>query len=133
MIFGYDGTDLETDAARQETTVTMAPERIVEGRLVDVHGQPAAGVSVRVRELNIQKHPYGPGLPGDVPSWPASVTTGPDGRFRLQRTSERAVITLEIDDPRFAHRSLIFAAGEEGQARSKTMPLLPPQCWIYKQ
>jgi len=125
--FGFDGTDLKTDPARQETTVTMAPERIVEGRLVDVHGQPAAGVSVRVRELNIQEHPYGPGLPGDVPSWPAPVTTGRDGRFRLHGLSERAIITLEIDDPRFAHQSLVIAAGEEGRARPKTMPLLPPQ------
>src|SRR5262249_56595289 len=118
---------LKTDAARQEATVTMAPERIVEGRLVDVHGQPAAGVSVHVRELNIQKHGYGPGLPGDVPAWPAPVTTGPDGRFRLHGTSERAVITLEIDEPRFAHQSLVLAAGEEGRARPKRMPLLPPQ------
>ena len=125
--FGFDGIDLKTDAVREETTVTMAPERIVEGRLVNVHGQPAAGVSVRVRELNIQKHRYGPGLPGDVPSWPAPVTTGRDGRFRLHGLSERAIITLEIDDPRFAHQSLVFAAGEEGRARPKTMPLLPPQ------
>jgi beta-lactamase regulating signal transducer with metallopeptidase domain len=125
--FGFDGTDLKTDAARQEATVTLAPERIVEGRLVDVHGQPAAGVSVRVRELNIQKHRYGSGLPGEVPSWPAPVTTGPDGRFRLPGMSERAAITLEIDDPRFAHQLLVLAAGEEGRARPKTMPLLPPQ------
>src|SRR5262249_55241287 len=42
-------------------------------------------------------------------------------------TSERAIMTLEVDDPRFAHQSLVFAAGEEGRARPKTMPLLPPQ------
>jgi beta-lactamase regulating signal transducer with metallopeptidase domain len=125
--FGFDGIDLKTDAARQETTVTMAPEQIVDGRLIDVHGQPATGVSVRIRELNIQRHGYGSGLPGDVPTWPAPVTTSPDGRFRLPGTSERAVITLEIDDPRFAHQLLVFAAGEEGRARPKTVPLLPPQ------
>jgi RNA polymerase sigma factor (sigma-70 family) len=125
--FGFDGIDLKTDGSREEATVTMAPERIVEGRLVDVHGQPAAGVAVRVRELTLQRRGYGPGLPGDVPSWPAPVTTGPDGRFRLHGTSERAIITLEIDDPRFAHQSLVLAAGEEGRARPRTMPLLPPQ------
>jgi beta-lactamase regulating signal transducer with metallopeptidase domain len=125
--FGFDAAELKTDVARQETTVTMVPERIVEGRLIDIHGQPAAGVSVGVRELNIQKHRYGSGLPGDVPSWPLPVTTGPGGHFRLHGTSERAEITLEIDDPRFAHQLLVLAAGDEGRARPRTMALLSPQ------
>ena len=55
------------------------------------------------------------------------VTTDRDGRFPLNGISERASAILEIDDPRFAHQSLVFAAGEEGRTRPKTMPLLPPQ------
>ena len=45
--------ELKTDAADQETSIALPPEKPVEGRLVDVQGQPAAGVVVRVAKLNV--------------------------------------------------------------------------------
>jgi hypothetical protein len=50
---GFDGNQLKTDTTSQKTMISLDPERIVEGRLVDVQGQPTAGVSVRVQSLNV--------------------------------------------------------------------------------
>jgi beta-lactamase regulating signal transducer with metallopeptidase domain/protocatechuate 3,4-dioxygenase beta subunit len=125
---GLDGSALKTDVNRQETTVRLDPEKIIESRLVDVQGQPVAGVSVQVRYLNIRSNGYEPYDPRGNPTlWPAPATTDQTGRFQLRGLSARAAISLEIDDPRFAHQTLRFEAGDDGRSRMKTLSLAPAQ------
>ncbi len=82
--YAFDGNWLKADAASQETTITLDPEKVVEGRLVDVQNQPAAGVTVRVNHLKIRDHDYNPyHTSGEENLWPVSATTDADGRFRL--------------------------------------------------
>ncbi len=67
--------DLKTDAARQETSIALPPEEPVEGRLVDVQGQPAAGIVVRVAKLKF-KHEFRPyDAKGGPVLWPSPATT----------------------------------------------------------
>ncbi len=40
--------------------IILDPEKVVECRLVNVQGQPAAGVGVRVRDLNVRFRAYSP-------------------------------------------------------------------------
>jgi beta-lactamase regulating signal transducer with metallopeptidase domain/protocatechuate 3,4-dioxygenase beta subunit len=126
--YAFDGTALKFDAASQETTITLDPEKVVEGRLVDVQNQPVAGVSVRISHLNIRYRAYDPyGTNGEPTLWPGSATTDRDGRFRLVGLGARAAITLEVADPRFAHQKLEITAGDEGRSKPTTMSLLPVQ------
>jgi RNA polymerase sigma factor (sigma-70 family) len=122
--------ELETDAARQEASIALPPEKPVEGRLVDVQGQPAAGVVVRVARLDL-KHPVhpleaqgGPGL------WPSPATTDANGRFRMLGLSPDTPATYEVEDPRYAHQAFSFHAETPGEGRLKlgaTITLRPAQ------
>ena len=69
----FNASELKTDAGHQETAITLEPETVAEGRLVDVQGQPAVGVSVRVRSLNIRSQGYEPYAKGGASLWPAQV------------------------------------------------------------
>jgi hypothetical protein len=135
--FGLDGNELKTDAMRQEMTITLDPEKIVEGQLIDIQGQPAAGVTVRVQSLRVRSHGYGPyDSKGDKSLWPAPVITDPDGRFRMRDLSQRAAISLEIGDPRFARQVLKLKAGDDGRTQAKILPLLPAQAinvWVLSR
>jgi RNA polymerase sigma factor (sigma-70 family) len=117
---GLGVVELKTDAANQETSIALAPEKPVEGRLVDVQGQPAAGVVVRVARLRVRGG-YGEVQPYDAtgsPSlWPSPTTTDADGRFRLLGLGPNAPATFEVEDPRFARQA--FAFHIEGPATKK--------------
>ena len=57
---GFDGDELKAGVTHQETTIALDPEKVVEGRLVNVQGQPAAGVAVHVSSLNVRDRGYQP-------------------------------------------------------------------------
>ncbi len=103
---GLGMVGLETDAANQETSIALSPEQPIEGRLVDVQGQPAAGVVVRVAKLNVPRarelRPYD--AKGAPSLWPSPATTDADGRFRVLGLGPNAPATFEIEAPRFAAR-----------------------------
>jgi RNA polymerase sigma factor (sigma-70 family) len=115
---------LKTDAANQETSIALPPEKPIEGRLVDVQGQPAAGVVVRVARLSVPRgrelQPYD--AKGAPSLWPSPVTTDADGRFRVLRLGPNAPATLEIEDPRFARQA--FAFHIEGPVTKKAQQTL---------
>ena len=126
--YGFDGNQLKADAASQETTIKLDPESIALGRLVDVQGQPAAGVAVVITSLKVRSYLYSPyGTNGGTTLWPGPVTTDRDGRFRLLGLSTGAEIKLEVADPRFAHQAFEIAAGDDGRRKAKTMSLAPVQ------
>jgi protocatechuate 3,4-dioxygenase beta subunit len=108
---GLGVVELKIDAANQETSIALAPEQPVEGRLVDVQGQPAAGVVVRVARLRVRGG-YGEVQPYDAkgsPSlWPSPATTDADGRFWLLGLAPNAPAMFEVEDPRFARQEFAF-------------------------
>ncbi len=122
--------DLKADAGRQEATIAMPPEKPVEGRLVDVQGQPVAGVVVRVARLNL-KNPLQPYDAKDGPVlWPSPATTDANGRFRILSLGEGAPATYEVEDPRYARQSFAFDAASPGEGNPRpgsTITLRPAQ------
>ena len=121
--------ELKTDAANQETSIALAPEQPIEGRLVDVQGQPAAGVVVRVAKLNFAAASSGPmtrrgrRASGRRPRRPT-----PSGRFRLLGLAPDAPATFEVEDPRFARQA--FAFHVEGTAARKAQQVLRPSTTV---
>jgi RNA polymerase sigma factor (sigma-70 family) len=108
---GLGVVELKTDAANQETSIALPPEQPIEGRLVDIQGQPAAGVVVRVAGLRVrggrgQVQPYD--AKGSPSLWPAPATTDADGRFRVLGLGHNAPATFEVEDPRFARQAFSF-------------------------
>ena len=93
---------LKTDAASQETSIALPPEKPIEGRLVDVQGQPAAGVVVRLASVNVEPELRAYDAKGAPGPWPPPATTDANGRFRLPGLGPDAPATLEVEDPRFA-------------------------------
>lgn len=116
--------ELKTDAANQETSIALAPEQPVEGRLVDIRGLPAAGVVIRVARLDVPRarelQPY---EAKEAPSlWPQPATTDANGQFRVFGLGPNAAATFEIEDPRFARQA--FAFHIEGPITKRAEPTL---------
>jgi RNA polymerase sigma factor (sigma-70 family) len=127
---GLGMVELETDAAKQETSIALPPEKPVEGRLVDVQGQRAAGVVVRLAKLNFRPdlRPYD--AKGAPSLWPAPATTGADGRFRLLGLGPDAPATFEVEDPRFARQDFSVPNDGAGTRKSEGEALLQPNTTI---
>ncbi len=124
---GFGVVELRTDAAHQEASIALSPEHPVEGRLVDIQGQPAAGIAVRVARLRLPGG-YGEILPyhpkGSPTLWPSPATTDANGRFRLLGLGPNAPATIEIDDPRFVRQA--FSLHVDGPVNRRAEPTLRP-------
>jgi RNA polymerase sigma factor (sigma-70 family) len=117
---GLKVADLDLAAERQEASLALAAEHPAQGRLIDVQGQPAAGLVVRVGKLRF-KHELGPYDAKGAPSvWPEPVTTGADGSFRMRGLGANSPAIFEVDDPRYAHQSFTLDSVRDGNGR------LPP-------
>jgi RNA polymerase sigma factor (sigma-70 family) len=147
------------DPARKDNIamadLRLTPEHVVAARLIDLQGQPAAGVKVRVVRFAIEDkdariRPGGFGgaggvgdtmiaLPvrpptfqfperGDVkgcPLWPAKLTTDAEGRFRLTGFSRDQTVTLLVEDDRFALRELTLETGAKEAPKEVALSLDP--------
>jgi RNA polymerase sigma factor (sigma-70 family) len=121
---------LRTDAARQEVSIALAPEEPVEGRLVDVQGQPAAGVVVRVAGLAHPSEPQPHDARGVTGLWPSPATTDAGGQFRMPGLNKDIKVTFEVEDPRYARETFSLRAEKPGAGELKpgsTVTLRPPQ------
>ena len=88
--YGLGWVDLNSDAEQPAADIRLQPEQIIRGRLVDVNGQPATGVEVRVGRIHnpIKNGIYdGVNLGNDLPpeglrAWPQPVTTDDHGSLQ---------------------------------------------------
>ncbi len=87
---GFGWTALNPDAEQPAADIRLQPEQLIRGRLVDVNGQPAAGVEVQLQWSTSPPAPgvydrYRPPVDGvlcrGIPAWPKPVTTDAQGRF----------------------------------------------------
>jgi RNA polymerase sigma factor (sigma-70 family) len=120
--------DLKTPS--QEALVRLAPEKVVRGRLIDVQGQPAAGVRVRLTGLSESARKDGggsvfvPALEG-FPAWPGLATTDKDGKFTLAGLNPDLGGYVEIDGEEFTVAHAGIQAGKEHQNQEINLTLAP--------
>jgi RNA polymerase sigma factor (sigma-70 family) len=128
--FGMGWRPLDPDAEAPEIEVRLRPEQAVRGRLVDVRGQPAAGIAVSVVHLMARSD----GEPGDVglgdPApdllpWPATVTTDAQGRFLLRGIGRGVATEAQIRDDRFARQELRIAPEAASEPEGNVYVLTP--------
>ncbi|WP_435011014.1 sigma-70 family RNA polymerase sigma factor [Tundrisphaera lichenicola] len=98
-----------------ELTLRLATDDLpIEGRLLDLEGRPVAGATIRPYEVNVplggdltpwiagfqdQEKPLDQGMDGGIQlKWP-SVTTDPDGRFRLEGFGRERMVRFVITGP----------------------------------
>lgn len=126
--YGVAWAELDPDEDQPLADIVLPPEQIVKGRLFDVNGRPAGGVTVSVsavwRTLPVPPLMTAQGRAIDVteglafwlgriqdrPGWPRPVTTDVEGRFTLRGIGRGFHANLNIRDPRFAPQSIEFAA-----------------------
>src|SRR5439155_1936885 len=97
------------------------------GRFVDVQGQPAAGVTVRVSTVRAGES-EGIGAPGaghEPPCWPKAAVTDKDGRFEISGVGRDATAFLAVGDERFATQGFAVAADAKAGADEVVRTLEP--------
>jgi hypothetical protein len=101
----------------------------VRGRLVDIQGQPVAGVKVHVVAVDNKKNlfaflrepPKGSG------AWPAPGITDAEGRFVLHGVRPDWDITVAVRDQRLTRQDLDIKAQADGKVREVVLALAPPR------
>jgi RNA polymerase sigma factor (sigma-70 family) len=111
---------LNPDAEQPDAVVTLRPEQVIRGSLVDLQGQPAAGVKVTPAYVGGMTNGQPDGvslsaLPRRAAPWPEVVTTDDKGRFEIHGCNRDQGVTLLVNDDRFATQS--FRAETPGKPR----------------
>ena len=119
--FGVGWVNMDLDADQPAADITLEPEQVIEGRLFDVQGRPAQGVTVSVSAIERELvHETGRPIVGrlfegldsgwssvsDMPAWPRPAITDANGRFTVRGVGRRLKATLTMIDPRFALQSI---------------------------
>jgi RNA polymerase sigma factor (sigma-70 family) len=110
--YGTGWLALDTDADQPVADITLPPEQIIHGRVIDLFGQPAGNVRVSVTSIRrvVQRLPRarseGPAFwwahPDDLPGWPRTTISDADGRFTVRGVGQGVRALLTVSDPRFA-------------------------------
>ncbi len=137
--YGVGWADLAPDADQPAAEIALRPERVIQGRLFDLQGQPARDVKLSVSAIRrvLNKGPNvafrenfeGPAFwwahPDDLPGWPGPVTTGADGRFTLHGVGPGLRVFLSVHDPRFFNQGLEVDTGADLSAKPLSVALQP--------
>src|SRR5262249_45954427 len=124
---GWALAALKTPGA--ETVLRLTPEKTVRGRLLDLQGQPAAGVRVAVNGLylpggagpgNLREHPQ-----AGFPLWPGTAVTDTAGKFAIAGLSPDVQGSLYIEGDEFAPTFAEIKAGKENRDQEINLSLAP--------
>jgi RNA polymerase sigma factor (sigma-70 family) len=128
---GLARAGLDADARRPAVTISLPPEHVVRGRLVDLQGTPARKVTVWVTEITGKRWPrLSPGIdfrnpPRGLAAWPGPATTDARGRFAVRGLAADQTVTLLVSDDRYARQRLVIPAAGKGKARPASFSLAP--------
>ena len=138
--FGVGWVKIDPDADQPAADITLQPEQVIQGRLFDVQGRPAQGVTVSVSSIQREAGPrlqksdlcwslrrpvYDWTRVNDVPAWPKPATTDADGRFTIHGVGRRLRAGLSIIDPRFALDNIDVETDDAPGAKIVTAALEP--------
>ena len=128
LAVGWQKFGLDADEVMAE--LTLAPEQLIRGQLVDIEGQPASDVRLIARGI-IQRSANGlpveegVGFHGEqVPAaWLPSVVSDPQGRFTVHGVPGDYGVFFDVEpDDRFAPQDIALNTGmpEEREERDRT-------------
>ncbi len=132
---------IPADSEEHGTLVHLLPEQVIQGKLVDVSGQPAAGVEVQLNhvyretlqpvdgkrfdDLNPVTVFDRPFVPAGVRAWPRAVTTDAKGRFTFTGIGRGLHVSLSVRDPRFARELLTLRTDDRDGPLEVAMAIRP--------
>jgi RNA polymerase sigma factor (sigma-70 family) len=128
---GLGVAQLKSEPVPPEVEVQLPPEETILGRLVDLQGQPAAGVKLDVIGARQKAGPgryYWPVLREPLQSaayWPPATITDASGRFTLRGLGADWGVTLQASDERFARQHLAIPATDGVGRKEVTLALAP--------
>jgi protocatechuate 3,4-dioxygenase beta subunit len=138
--FGVGWAKLDVDSDEPTADITLQPEQIIEGRLVDGQGRPVPDVTVSVSLIlrNLPQDPdtgrarfegvmYPQSQINDLPAWPKPALTSADGRFTLRGVGRDLSVALTTHHPRFALQRIPVETSGDSKSRSLTTALDPAQ------
>jgi hypothetical protein len=136
--YGVGWADLDPDVDQPTAEIALRPEQVIQGRLFDLQGQPAQGVTVTVDAMGqvVRRHPLTAtdGLEGpifcwadakDLPAWPKPATSDREGRFTVHGVGRDIRAVLVVDDPRFAAQRTAVDTDEASASKPLTLALEP--------
>jgi hypothetical protein len=119
---------------------------VIQGRLFDLQGRPAQGVTVSVWAIQpvllqdpansdflrrpVQGTSYSWDRVNDLPAWPKPATTDANGRFSVHGVGRGMQTSLSIIDSRFALQMFEVKTDNSPDAKSVTTALRPAQIII---
>jgi RNA polymerase sigma factor (sigma-70 family) len=117
------GKILGDDLSTPDLTITMEPERIVRGRILDLQGQPISGVRVHVSRY----HALPFKSPDEALAWPRPATTDQAGRFTIPDLDPNTTIQLEASSDRHAPQSFKIEPRDAAKTTEPVLTLAPAQ------
>ena len=141
--YGTGWVNVDPDADQPAGDISLQPEQLIDGRLLDLTGRPAQGVVVSVVGIRRVLVPDSePQLDGritsegpifawarvnDIPGWPKPATTDADGRFTVHGVGRGLEVRLNIVDQRFAPQTIELTTDDVPGAKIVSSSLQPAQ------
>ncbi len=126
--FGLGWAELNQDAETPTADIRVQPEQLIEGRLVDLQGVGAPGVTVHLASVGIARNEVGQYDGFSLPEAlfrdlkdvsPASIVSDADGRFKIAGIGRGVEVSLKVDGPRVARQHLgLQTDAKEGPKRA---------------
>jgi hypothetical protein len=127
---------LKDGVKKGEVEVRLNQEQPVRGRLVDIQGQPAAGVKVHVlgfyegdaSDHVLERNVLRAGFyeePQGLRLWPEAATTDAKGRFVLHGLRPYWSISVEVRGKDQARQEIVLKAQDKGKSQEVPLVLSP--------
>jgi hypothetical protein len=148
MALGYGAgwVMLDPDEDQPAAEISLRPEHVIHGRLLDLQGRPVPDVRLSVGRIYSDRPLTQAGLltrsvlrprrdgisywardAHDYPAWPRPVTTDAEGRFTVRGVGQNLHAALTVHDPRFAHQIIEVDTDAGAESKTVTAALAPPQ------
>jgi protocatechuate 3,4-dioxygenase beta subunit len=143
--YGVGWVRLDPDDDQPAAEISLRPEQVIHGRLLDAPGRPVPSVGVSVDSVFSNLPQPRAGLHDryvhrrfdgvaywfrdipESPAWPRPMTTDADGRFTVRGVGQKLHAILAVQHPRFAFQRIEVETDDEAESKAVTAALAPAQ------